>query len=146
MERNKIFINRQFNCSASSLFNWLVNPALIAQWFGPKHFDVGVVKADLKIGSRYSIELIKPNGQHFFIEGKYLSIHKPDEISFSFHYKNLPSSPPDSIVKIIIKNISEKNSHLYLTQEFVTVPSDMINRTASWEYMLFRLSSKIPQN
>ncbi len=132
---NKIFINRKFNCLATELFDWLVRPELIAKWFGPKHLSVGIVKTNLRIGGKYSIELKKSDDKSFFIEGEYIEIDAPNKLIFSFRYRGLPFQPPDSIVKIDIKSISDSETHLSLVQDFVTVPSDIENRTRSWEYM-----------
>jgi len=141
---NKIFINRKFNCSSTELFDWLVRPELIAKWSGPKHLSVGMVESDLRIGGKYSIELIKSDDQNFFIEGKYIELKEPTKLVFSFRYRGLPSQPPDSIVKITIKSTSDSEAHLFLVQDFVTVPADMENRTKSWEYMFGVLEEEIP--
>lgn len=137
---NKVYINRQFNCSAADLFRWLVEPQLIAQWFGPKHLTVGQIKAQLEIGVQFSIELKKPNGQHFFLEGEYLEIQPPAFLSFSFHYSGLSPAPPDSIVKIQLEELSPHKSQLLLIQEFESVPQDMPSRTAAWQQMMEKLT------
>lgn len=139
---NKIFVKRKFNCSANDLFNWLSQPELIVQWFGPKHLSVDLVNTDIRLGGKYSIQLTKPNNKHFFIQGTYLEIDRPFSLVFSFRYEGLPSSPPESIVKISIEAISEDESQLFLSQNFVSLPVDMENRKKSWEYMFEVLGKK----
>lgn len=139
---NTIYINRKFNCPKLELFEWLTKPQLIAQWFGPKRLSVGHVQTDLKIGGEYRIELLKADGQHFFILGAYQKISRPDQLVFSFKYEGLSSAPPESLVKITIEEITPKQSHLYLMQEFKTIPTDMESRTAAWNAMFSELENK----
>lgn len=133
--QNKIYIKRQFNCSPAKLFDWLVQPNLIAQWFGPKHLSVESVQTDLRVGGQYAIALLKPDQQQLTIAGEYLEIKAPNSLVFSLQYQGLPSTPPDSIVKMDISALAEGVSQLLFTQEFVTLPLDMDRRTAAWEYM-----------
>ena len=139
---NKIFINRKFNCSAAQLFKWLVQPELVAKWFGPKELKVGAIESDLRVGGKFDIELIKPNNQHFFIGGEYLKINEPTKLSFTFQYKGLSTIPPDSIVEFRIHEVSALESELVLIQDFVSKPVDMENKTYNWEKM-FRLLSEL---
>ena len=64
--QHTVVVNRIFNCSPEELFNWLIDPLLIAKWFGPKNLSVGKVKTDTSIGGHYSIELKKSSTDIFF--------------------------------------------------------------------------------
>ena len=139
---NKIYINRKFNCPPEQLFDWLVQPQLIAQWFGPELLSVGEVETDLRIGGHYSIELQKPNDQSFFIKGEYVEIKKPVLLSFTFIYDGLPSCPPNSIVNIHIEEFANGQSQLTLSQEFMVIPTDMAKRTEAWNTMFEKLNGK----
>jgi len=140
---DSIFLSRTFNCSAQELFNWLITPELIARWFGPKDLSVKDVKTHICVGGSYSIELNKPNGDHFFIQGEYLEIATPHKLVFSFRYEGLGQSPPESVVKMILKQITEHQTSLSLTQKFDTAPLDMEGRTKSWESMFCKLDDEI---
>ena len=138
--RNKIIIDRKFNCSAETLFNWLIQPELIAQWFGPKYHSVRMVESEPIVGGKYTIELAKSDSYAFSITGEYLEIEAPFKLSFSFQYSNLIPAPPKSIIRITIKTTSNNRSHLYLVQDFVASPSDIDRRTEAWEFMLEKIA------
>lgn len=140
---NKIYIKRDFACNPNELFRYLIQPDLIAKWFGPKHTVVGAVSMDVRVNGSYSIELIKPDNKNFFIVGSYIEIDKPSRLVFSFQYQGLPSSPPESRVEITIKADGSGNSKLLLTQQFEVMPADMENRTVAWNNMLTKLGSLI---
>ena len=138
---NKVFINRKFNCSPTSLFDWLTKPDLLAQWFGPPNYTIGMVQTDTRINGKYSIELVSPGDQHFFIEGEYLEINAPNSLEFALRYTGLPTPPPESTVKIKLTAVGENECQLSLTQQFELAPTDMENRTKAWEYMLEKLAN-----
>jgi uncharacterized protein YndB with AHSA1/START domain len=117
----------------------MVDPALLSQWFGPKHLKVLDVDTDLRIGGSYAIRLLKPDGAEFSIEGRYIEIAEPDKLVFSLTYKGLSKTPPDSQVHITIEGLESNSSHLTLVQKFDVIPDDMHNRTVAWEFMLAKL-------
>ena len=130
-----MYLNRVFNCSVEALFQWMVDPVLLAQWFGPKHLAVGQIENVLEEGGPYRIELRKVNENSFFIEGEYLKIKKPHQLVFSYHYRGLKNPPPDSIVEISLLPLGDKQTKLSLIQRFSSVPLDLDTRTQAWEYM-----------
>lgn len=140
---NKIYVDRSFACSAHELFNWITQPQLLAKWFGPEHLTVANVKAKVRLGGNYRIELLKPNGERFLIAGDYLKMERPYKLHFSFTYKGIKDAPPKSVVKITIEEIDPRTSKLSLVQEFETSPPDIENRTRAWEYMFERLYGEV---
>ena len=140
---NKVFVSREFSCSKSELFNWLIKPELIVKWFGPKHLLIGKVNTDIRIGGNYSIELKKSNTENFFIEGEYLEVSPPDSLAFTFQYRGMNLSPPNSVVNIRLEELGENKSLLSLIHEFEFTPSDIEGRTKSWEHMFQILGQKM---
>jgi len=121
----------------------MVKPKLLAKWFGPKHLSTGLIESDLIVGGNYRIELLKVQGNRFFIEGHYIEIEKPTKLVFSFKYEGLVNAPPDSVVTIIIEEIKPSISKLSLIQKFELIPTDVENRTKAWENMFEKLNSEI---
>ena len=141
--KNSLYISRRFNCSVNTLFKWIVEPDLICQWFGPKSMTLVEVKNDLTIGGAYTIELLKPNGMAFSIEGEYIEIDEPNKVVFTFTYKGIPNTPPASIVEITIERVDTNISNLSLIQKFDIVPTDMPSRSSAWQNMFAKLKEKI---
>ncbi len=140
---NNVYLNETFNCSPNELFKWMVEPHRICQWFGPKLLKVGRVETDVSLGGAYRIELLKPNGESFFIQGEYLEIEIPTKLSFTFAYIGLHNAPPNSVVKISLKAIDKNVSQLSLIQKFHTAPPDMEQRAKAWKGMLSKLEKMV---
>jgi len=140
---NTVYLQREFACEVEELYQWLTQPQLIAQWFGPEQLTVTNVTNSIVKGGAYSIELLKPSGQTFYIEGRYLDLEKPSLIEFSLHYRDASSLPPDSVVTIQLGSTSPGKSSLKLKQVFELEPADMASRTRGWEHMLGVLESLV---
>ncbi len=140
---NKVFVSRKFICSPAELFDWLVQPELIAQWFGPKHLIVGEVHSNLEVDGQISIELKKANGSNFFIKGQYLEIDKPEKLVFSYQYSDLQNPPPESVVTIKLKALNQNQTELTLIQSFEQIPEDMPSRKDAWNHMLQVLENQV---
>ena len=138
-----IYVVRDFNCGKPELFNWLIDPALISLWFGPKELKTGKIEVSAEEGGAFKIEMIRPDQSHFFITGEYLEIRKFEAIQFSFCYRGLNSNPPDSKILITLESIDSKKTRLSLIQKFAHPPTDMSNRAKAWEYMFLKLSQEI---
>ena len=140
IDKNKVYVSRTFCCQADVLFDWLTDPTLIAQWFGPQGFQVGVVENDLVVDGEYSIELKKEPALSFKVIGKYTKIIKPTSLNFTYGYQGLASPPPPSVVRISLSTVDLETTSLVLVQEFDRPSSDLENRTTAWNFMLGRLN------
>ena len=144
MNTNSVYVNHSFACNAEALFDWLTTPELLTQWFGPKGYSVGKVENELVQGGSYSIEL-NNESISFTIKGKYTQIVKPKELNFTYNYVGLVTPPPPSVVRIILRELSEENTSLSLIQEFESPSHDMEKRTVAWNHMMTFLQKLVIQ-
>ncbi len=139
--KNKVYVQRTFDCDAETLFDWLTRPELIAQWFGPEGFHTKDVTSNAIKQGNYRFSLFKGVDYCFTITGTYLEVDRPNFLKFSYQYEDLPSKP-DSVVSF--KLISLGNStELDMVQEFKTEVIDFSTRSKAWTFMLHRMSELI---
>lgn len=140
---NKVFVQRRFNCSAQELFQWLVDPTRISQWFGPKNYRVVRTDTAPYVGGNYEIELINNEGNGFTISGSYLKFEPNHDLKFTLSYQGVPEGWPSSEVSIKLESTSLDQSSLTLTQEFEFIPENMAKRAAAWEHMFEELNRSL---
>ncbi|WP_420602553.1 SRPBCC family protein [Flagellimonas sp.] len=140
MITNSLYLERTFDCSIEELFRWFSKANLIAQWFGPKHLNIGNISVNFQINGAYRIELKKENGDSFYITGIYQEILAPEKIVFNLTYDGLLKPPPDSVVKILLEQVTPSSTKLTFVQKFEILPPDMENRTKAWEFMFSKLN------
>ena len=136
--RNKVYVNKVFECDAETLFAWLTRPELIAQWFGPEGFSTRDVECNPVEGGVYRFALYKQEKYCFAITGSYLKVNKPSFLKFSYAYVDLEARP-ESTVSFRLEELSADETKLSMVQEFELETPDFSTRTKAWEFMFERL-------
>lgn len=137
--KHKVYIDRSFACSPHELYNWLTDPQLIVQWFGPPDHTVSQVTNDLRVGGHYDIVLRRAGGNDFSITGTYLELIPGRLIVFEMQYQGLPTPPPPSEVRIVISQNEDGQAQMTFSQSFELLPADMPKRKVAWRLMFDRL-------
>jgi uncharacterized protein YndB with AHSA1/START domain len=75
------------------VFEMLTEPALIAEWWGPRGFASEVTVQELRSGGCYRIAMAPPGGETFHLEGAYREVAPPGRVSFTFIWD--PPAPDD---------------------------------------------------
>lgn len=145
MDQHKVYVNRTFACPAEELYKYLTQPNLFAQWFGPKKLTVGQAQMDVQIGGSYDIQMMHPDGTHFFIHGQYLDMIPARSLRFSMNYRGANMSPPPSIIDIRFTALGPDTTELSLTQGFDKMPTDYAERTVVWGNMLALLAQLVQE-
>ncbi len=139
MEKNRVYVNRSFECGIHELFDWLTQPELIAQWFGPEGLHVVAIENEPQVEGVYRMKLQKQNGQTFEIHGQYLTWHPPNLVQFTYQYEGLPDPPPPSQVTFRLNITGPQKTQLAMIQEFESEVPDFTTRTRAWNFMLSQL-------
>jgi uncharacterized protein YndB with AHSA1/START domain len=96
--------------------------AALAQWWGPKTFDVGVLKQELRPGGHFHYSMKTPQGQMMWGRFVYQEISPPERLSYvsSFADKNGDLAPnpwlPDFPLELSnVLTLTEENGRTRLT-------------------------------
>ena len=139
---HRVYLKRTFNTNASQLYQWLVQPELIVQWFGPQNTTVGAVETDVRVGGKYRIELCFAKGGGFDVVGTYEVLQAPHLLAFTFQYEGLPNPAPPSLVTMRLEQTAPGQTTLTFTQAFELEPANMDKRTLAWNFMFDRLQQR----
>ncbi len=137
---NKVYVERTFECDASTLFDWLTKPELIVQWFGPEGFSAGKVVSNPIVGGEYSIELSKGD-LSFTVFGRYTELEMSKRVKVTYRYDGLERPP--STVLFDLREKDQQRTALSMVQEFEVEVPDMSTRSKAWNFMFESLANKI---
>ena len=76
-------INRSFDAPRRMVFKAWVDPKQMAQWFGPKSFDVPLCELDVRPGGTLNIHMRGPDGTIFPCGGTFHEIVEPERLVFT---------------------------------------------------------------
>lgn len=138
---NKVYVRRTFECSTETLYDWLVSPELIAQWFGPEGYHTKVLECHAVPQGNYRFSLFRGEQYRFTIFGTYLEMERPNFLKFSYQYEDLPSKPSSVVSFRLIEK--HQSTRLEMVQEFKVQVPDFSTRSKAWIFMLNRLSKLV---
>jgi uncharacterized protein YndB with AHSA1/START domain len=99
-------INRNFKASKQSVYEAWTNEEAITSWFAPtSEMKTIVHEMELKIGGKYRISMIEPDGTTHVIHGEYVALNPYDQVAFTWEWES-DEEQVDSLVTI---DLSENN-------------------------------------
>ena len=144
---NKVYIQRDFQCTPETLFHWLTQPDRIIQWFGPPTLRSTSVVNTPRNGGTFRIELARENSDEIVrLVGEYIEFEEPERVAFRYSYDKNPGAPSFFVVWMSLHRKDDGTTALSLVQEFDVLPDDIERRTVAWEHMLNVLAGLIPGN
>ena len=87
-----IGFTREFDAPATRVFAAHVDPALIAQWIGPRGTEVRMRRWDARTGGSWSYVVVGRDGQWPF-HGSFHEVTAPSRIVQTFEYDDQPGKP-----------------------------------------------------
>jgi uncharacterized protein YndB with AHSA1/START domain len=79
-----LVIKRLINASPESVFRAWINKKDFISWFGPEGFTVPFCNMDARVGGEWRAYMKSPEGDEYWVEGKYLEITPPEKLVFTY--------------------------------------------------------------
>jgi uncharacterized protein YndB with AHSA1/START domain len=75
-----VLITRVFDAPRERVFRAWTDPAALAAWYGPDHVQVprDRVEIDLRVGGRYQLTMLLPNGGEFTVGYEIVGLVEPE--------------------------------------------------------------------
>ena len=86
---HEIIMTRTFNAPRDLLFKAMTDPALIAQWWGPRQYTTTVTRMEARDGGSWRFVQHDSAGNEFAFHGVYHSV-SPEKIIDTFEWEGLP--------------------------------------------------------
>ena len=85
-----VTMTREFNAPRALVFRAYVDPALVAQWWGPGYLTTTVDTMEVKPGGRWRYVQRDNDGNEYAFHGFYHEILAPERIVFTFEFEGMP--------------------------------------------------------
>jgi uncharacterized protein YndB with AHSA1/START domain len=76
-------ITRVFDAPRALVWQAWTDPKMLAQWFGPRHFNSSVPELDPRVGGALRIVMHGPDGNDYPMKGVFLEVAPPERLVFS---------------------------------------------------------------
>ena len=79
----KVAITRVFDAPRALVWRAWTDPAMMANWFGPRGFTSSVPELDLRVGGALRIVMHGPDGNDYPMKGVFLEVVPPERLVYS---------------------------------------------------------------
>ena len=80
-------LEQEFFASREQVFRAWTEPDQITRWFGPTGHKTLMAKVDLRVGGRYRLQMLDPDGKTSFVGGAYQEITPPQKLVFTWAWE-----------------------------------------------------------
>src|SRR5687767_12741592 len=87
--KHDVVMTREFNVPRTLVFRALTDPALIAQWWGPKDVTTVVDKMDVRMGGIWRYVQHDAQGNEYGFRGVYHEITSPERLVYTFEWEGM---------------------------------------------------------
>jgi uncharacterized protein YndB with AHSA1/START domain len=89
-EKLQIHVSREFDAPREMVFKAHTDPALMAQWWGPRKYTIFVKKMDARPGGQWHMTHRGPDGDDHEFYGEYIEVVPPSKIVWTFTWGGAP--------------------------------------------------------
>lgn len=103
----RVVITRRLDARPDQVFEACTDPKLLAQWFGPRAFDVCEVDADVRVGGRFSFRMKSDRGT-YGAQGVYQEVTPPTRLVLTWTWTEAPEGEEldgvESLVTFVLRS------------------------------------------
>ena len=91
------------------------DPKVLARWWGPAGFTVPSLEFLPRVGASYRIEMQPPEGDPFYLAGKFREVEPPVRLAFTFVWEDPDPDDVETVVGLSFRDLG-KSTEVSLTQ------------------------------
>jgi uncharacterized protein YndB with AHSA1/START domain len=150
---HRLVVTREFDAPRELVWKAWTEPAQIKEWLGAgEGMMVESVKADLRVGGKFRIQLKKEDGEYFTAAGTYLEVKPPERLVYTWDWEKdgsgtefgeLEGNETQMTVEL---HANGKRTKMVLTHEKFTSPESRDRHEGGWQTWLAKLAKFVEKN
>ena len=102
-ERPSLSLVRKLDAAPGKVWRAITEPEMLKRWMGPDDaFKVPTAEIELRVGGRYRIVMISPDGEEHDVRGAYREIVPNKKLVYTWAWKTTPER--ESLVTIELRS------------------------------------------
>ncbi len=108
-------MTRVFDAPREEVFNAVLDPALVPQWWGPMRLTTVVDKMEVRPGGQWRYVQHDDLGKEYAFHGVYQEIDRPNRLVYTFEYEGMPG---DVMVETVVFEEIDGKTRMTVTDLF----------------------------
>ena len=109
-----------FDAKPEIVFKAWTNKKDFVSWYGPEGFTVPFCEMDVRIGGAWRACIKSPQGEEYWMQGKYVEITHPSRLVFTYEDGSGKANMGETIITISFKPIGNKTEMVFRQTNFPT--------------------------
>lgn len=101
-----LLVRRVVNSDAERVFDAWTHAEQMMKWWGPANVSCPQCDIDLRVGGRYRIANLLPDGSTIWIIGQFLKIEPPKLLEYSWQSGVDPLFDPEAAERVVVRFLS----------------------------------------
>ena len=108
-------IQRVLPATRQTVFEALSDPDELATWWGPEGFTIPSLEFQARVGANYRIQMQPPEGDAFYITGRFQTVDAPNRLAYTFAYEEPDPDDVETRVDLSSRDVGQ-STEVALTQ------------------------------
>jgi uncharacterized protein YndB with AHSA1/START domain len=139
-----IVMVRTLHGTPAQVFAAWTDPQQIVRWLAPSPCKVAEAEIDARVGGRYRITVIDPNGQTHITSGEYREVVPAERLVKTWIYEGPPRS--ESVLTVELHEVRSGVTELTVRHDYLDKPEDRAKVGAGWVLCLDNLDNLFSGN
>jgi uncharacterized protein YndB with AHSA1/START domain len=113
-------IRRIFKAPRARVFAAWTKPEILSTWFGPQDFTIPEAILDVRVGGRYRITLLAPDGERYVVGGVFSEVRPPEFLAYTWRWEH---DERDTAVTIAFFDRGKETEMLFTHEGFADADS-----------------------
>lgn len=121
-------MKRLFPAAPPLVFQLCADPSELAKWWGPAGFSVPSLQFDPRVGESYRIEMQPPEGDPFYLVGKFRVVDPPVGLAYTFRWEDPDPDDVETVVDLSFQGLGASTEVVFTQGPFKTEARRMLHR------------------
>lgn len=133
-------LKRHIKANPEKVFAAWTQAEHLKNWFGPGKVCVETAETDLKVGGRFRIVMVSPDGEYHRVGGTYKEIVENERVVFSWAWESTPERVSQVTIKLAAK---DGGTNLTLIHEQFADEETRDKHSEGWNGSLDKLEARL---
>jgi uncharacterized protein YndB with AHSA1/START domain len=131
-------LTRRIRARPAIVFDALITPEGITQWWGPDDGPVLITEVDARRGGRFRVRFRIADGTEHECEGEYLEVAPPERVRMTWRWTFGGADPGESVLAITLRPVGD-GTELTLTHSLLVDEASRASHEGGWSGALDKL-------
>ncbi len=114
-------LTRVLQASRQAVFQAFTDREQVKNWYGPKGFSAEIDQFEAKVGGRYRLNMIEPNGTPHWLNGRFIAIEPYDRLVYTWCWEQGDMKGVETLVTVTLVALGDATQ---LTLEHSKMPNE----------------------